>query len=138
MKWHPKTWIEWFDPGFEWFARGAIAVGAASVAFMFVPWFMRFRFTVMITLVFALYHLFAILPPRFRLICRAGLGTGLLIGLLGGDWAAHHQATLFLKLLMTLVVWMALTLILDVLELPHATYWRARFKQHRSFGAFDI
>jgi hypothetical protein len=138
VKWNLKTWIDWFDPGFEWFARGAIAVGAASVAFMFVPMFMRLRFTVMIAVVFAVYHLFGILQPRLRKYCRAGLTTGLVIGLVAGDWMIHHQATLFDKLLMAFVVWMSLTLMLDVLELPHATYWKARFRSTRNFGAFDI
>lgn len=138
MKWNPKTWIEWFDPGFEWFARGAIAVGAASVAFMFVPWFMRLRFTLMIATVFLAYHLFGLLPPRLRNYCRGGLGTGLFIGLFIGDWMRHSEPTLFFKLLMTFVVWMSLTLMLDVLDLPHATYWLGRFRRDRSFGAFDI
>ena len=138
MKWNPKTWIDWFDPGFEWFARGAIAVGAASIAFMFVPWFMRLRFTIMIAVVFALYHLFGLLQPTLRKYCRCGLATGLLIGLLAGDWMIRGQTTMFFKLLMTFVVWMSFTLILDVLELPHATYWRARFRRDRNFGAFDI
>jgi hypothetical protein len=138
VKWKPKTWINWFDPSFEWFARGAIAVGAASVAFMFVPWLMRLRFTIMIAVVFGLYHLFGVLPPRLRAYCRGGLATGLVVGLFAGDWMIHSQPTLFLKLLMTFVVWMSFTLMFDVLELPHATYWRARFRRHRDFGAFDI
>src|SRR2546423_2335263 len=128
MKWQPKTWIEWFDPGFEWFARGAIAVGAASVAFMFVPWFMRTRFAVMIAIVFAVYQAFGFFAPKLRRYCRAGLATGLVIGLLGGDWMIRaQQPALFIKVVMTFVVWMALTLMLDVLDLPHAEYWRGRF-----------
>jgi hypothetical protein len=138
VKLNPKTWIDWFDPGFEWLARGAIAVGAASIAFIFVPGFMRLSFTIMIASVFLAYHLFGLLNPRLRRTCRGGLATGLAIGLIVGDWMVNNQATLFSKFLMTFVVWMSLTLMLDVLELPHATYWRARLRRDRSFGAFDI
>jgi hypothetical protein len=138
VKLNPKTWIDWFDPGFEWFARGAIAVGAASIAFMYVPLFMRLRFTLMIAAVFAVYHLFGLLQVRLRNYCRAGLLTGLMCGLLAGDMVMQGQPTLFLRLLMTLMVWMSLTLVLDVLELPHATYWKSRFRRERRFGAFDI
>ena len=137
MKASHKRWIEWFDPGFEWLARGAIAVGAASVAFMFVPMFMRLRFTLMIVVIFAIYQLFGLMQPRLRKYCRAGLATGLGIGLLLGDWMVKSP-TFFAQVLMTFVVWMSLTLLLDVLELPHASYWRDRFRSHRDFGAFDI
>jgi len=138
VKWNPKAWIDYFDPGFEWFARGAIAVGAASVAFILVPGFMRQRFTLMIAVVFGLYHLFGIFQPRLRAWCRAGLATGMGIGLIGGDWMLHEQPTLLLKLIMVGIVWSAFTLIFDVLDLPHATYWKARFTSNRKFGAFDV
>ena len=137
MKAQPRTWIDYFDPSFEWFARGAIAVGAASVAFMLVPAYTSLRFAAVIAAIFACYHLFGFFKPRLKAFCRGGLGAGLLIGA-GGNWILHDQQALILKVVMTCIVWVALTLMLDVLDLPHATYWKGRFRHDRRFGAFDV
>ena len=133
----------WLEKCGEWVARALIAVGAAFIAFSFVPWIVNatdpvglndgapVRFVEILAGAFALYQLSGFLMPNVCRWCRIGLAGAVAIALFT-RWMSLPLQDVFGRLALAFVVWNCFTLILDVLEIPHADFLRDRIASTRS------
>jgi hypothetical protein len=123
----------WLEKCGEWIARALVAVGAGCIAFSFVPYLMNLRFVEVLAGGFALYQLFGFLMPKVCRWCRVGLA-GALAAALFTTWISLPLQDVFGRFALVFVVWSCFTLIIDVLEIPHAEYVRDRRASMRSLG----
>jgi hypothetical protein len=135
--------VFWLEKGGEWIARALIAVGAGFIAFSFVPFLVNtvepatgrigpsLVFVEILAGAFALYQLSGFLMPKVCRWCRVGLASALALALFT-RWMSLPVQTLFGKLAMAFLVWNCFTLIIEVLEIPHADYLRDQLASTRS------
>jgi len=133
----------WLEKCGEWIARALIAVGAGFIAFSFVPWLVNsgeptglregtsLIFVEILAVSFALYQLSGFLMPRVCRWCRVGLA-GVLAVALFTRWMSLPVQDILGRLAITFLVWNCFSLIIEVLEIPHADYLRDRIASARS------
>ena len=130
--------VFWMEKAGEWLARALVAVGAGYIAFSLVPWVLNsgspsFRMVEILAGAFALYQLSGFLMPRVCRWCRVGLAAVLAVALFT-RWMSLPVSVVAGRFALAFVVWTCFTLIIDVLEIPHADYLRDRLATLRSLG----
>lgn len=135
--------VYWLEKCGEWLARALIAVGAGFMAFSFVPWLVNLGepagqrvgpsliFVEILAGAFALYQLSGFLMPKVCRWCRVCLAGALAMALFT-RWMSLPVQALFGRLALAFLVWNCFTLIIEVLEIPHADYLRDQLASSRS------
>ncbi|MEA2552190.1 MAG: hypothetical protein QOJ65_366 [Fimbriimonadaceae bacterium] len=127
-----RHWTDKVYGSGEWIARAIVCVAAAAIAFSLVPWLTGFRFVEIVAVAFAVYQLFGFLVPKRCLWCRVGLATGLAVSLFQTALYGPGLPIMAARIAMVLVLWACFGIMLDVLEVPRADYWRDRLASLRS------
>lgn len=128
----------WLEKAGEWFARALVAVGAGYVAFSLVPWILNatspsFRMVEILACAFALHQVSGFFMRAVCQWCRISLAAVLAVALFT-RWMSLPVSVVAGRIALAFVVWTCFSLIIDVLEIPHADYLRDRLATIRSLG----